>query len=379
VLHDLARGLVARGHEVRVLCSRRAYQGGARYPAAERRDGVEIARLRGLGFRDNRLAAYAGFWAGVAIRIFRSKRTPDLTLALSTPPFLGLAARLRGRAHAHWVMDLYPDALAAHGMLAEGSRGLRILEGVTRFQFAGSRVLGLGPFMARRLMAYAPASAVAWVPLWAEVGSDERRAEMRQRRGWADSDLILLYSGNMGLGHRFGEFLEAARRPTGKGTVWAFVGDGPRRGQIEAAAGDAAGERIQLLPAVPDAERAASLASGDVHLVSLSEPWQGVIVPSKIQAAFAAARPVLFVGGAESEAAVWIRESGGGWVVPPNDVEGLLAAVGQARDPAERARRGAAALAFARARFDPDRNVAQVVAWVEESVHATRAPAGEGS
>ena len=32
VLHDLARVLVGRGHQVRVVCSRRSYDGGQRFP-----------------------------------------------------------------------------------------------------------------------------------------------------------------------------------------------------------------------------------------------------------------------------------------------------------------------------------------------------------
>lgn len=380
-LHDLARALVARGHEVRVFCSRSAYRGGGRYPTAEFRDGVEIDRLPGRGPGGARLAGYAVFWLAAAIRALFSKRSPDLTLALSTPPFLGLVARLRGHAHVHWVMDLYPDALAAHGILRPGSRRLGILERVARFQFAGTQgVLALGPFMARRLEAYAGAASVAWIPLWAEPASDAGRCDMRRRRGWAESDLVLLYSGNMGLGHRFREFLDAARSLSGRNTVWAFVGDGPRRPEIESAAADSPEARIELLPYVAEIEREASLASGDVHLASLSEPWQGVIVPSKIQAAFAAARPVLFVGGADNEAAAWIRESGGGWVVRENDVAGLLAAVEQARDPGERSRRGRLALAFARERFDPARNLRQIVEWVEGMGRPQeRAPRGNGS
>jgi glycosyltransferase involved in cell wall biosynthesis len=380
VLHDLARALVARGHEVRVRCSRGAYRGEANYPAAELRDGVAIERLPG-GSPRSRLAGYAAFWLAAAIRALFSRRPPDLTLALSTPPFLGLVGGLRGRAHVHWVMDLYPDALVAHGLLRKGSLRLRTLERVARRQFAGAQgVLALGPFMARRLESYAEGAPVAWIPLWGKPGMDEGRNEMRHRRGWAASDLVLLYSGNMGLGHRFREFLDAARRLDARDTVWAFIGDGPRRAEIQAAVSNSSRARIELLPAVPEVDREASLASGDVHLASLAEPWQGVIVPSKIQAAFAAARPVLFVGGTQNEAAEWIRESGGGWVVGEDDVAGVLAAVEQARDPRERAQRGAAAHAFARQRFDPAQNLGRIVDWMEGAGRSReRAPLGNGS
>jgi nucleoside-diphosphate-sugar epimerase len=50
VAHDLARCLVARGHEVTALASRRSYLGEAEYPAQDVRDGVTVQRLAGLSF-----------------------------------------------------------------------------------------------------------------------------------------------------------------------------------------------------------------------------------------------------------------------------------------------------------------------------------------
>src|SRR5689334_4343145 len=41
-LHGLARALVARGHDVDVVCSRRAYGSGESYPRREDLDGVHI-------------------------------------------------------------------------------------------------------------------------------------------------------------------------------------------------------------------------------------------------------------------------------------------------------------------------------------------------
>lgn len=127
-----------------------------------------------------------------------------------------------------------------------------------------------------------------------------------------------------------------------------------------------------------------TLAAADVHLVSLDAAWQGLtcpaeapqgrrrMVPSKIQGIFAAGRPAIFVGGVENQVAGWIREAGAGWVVGQDDVEGLLAAVEEARDPGERTRRGAAAREFAKKHFDAETNVGRICGMLEE---AARGPA----
>ena len=116
---------------------------------------------------------------------------------------------------------------------------------------------------------------------------------------------------------------------------------------------------------VPQDELAVHLASGDVHLASLEPAWDGMMVPSKLQGIFAAGRPVLFTGSRTCSMGRWILESGGGWVVAPGDVAGHVQAMQEALDPAERAKRGAAAKAFAEQRFDREKNVARIVELLE--------------
>ncbi len=101
--------------------------------------------------------------------------------------------------------------------------------------------------------------------------------------------------------------------------------------------------------------------TADVHLVSLEPAWTGTMVPSKLQGIFAVGRPVVFVGSRESSIGRWVAGSGGGWVVAAGDVDGLRAALDEARDPAVRQARGEAAASFAKECFDRETNVRRVV------------------
>jgi hypothetical protein len=211
---------------------------------------------------------YLSYYLGVAWMLLWLR--PDRIVAMTTPPYLSVLARvgskLRGGDHAHWVMDVYPDVMVAHGMLRVGSLPHRFLSGLARWGFGGKRcaaILTLGPDMAERLAAMAGAdlrigptcrqrraeanepsdppgggpaapeevgrmrksdptgeevgrpgpSDPTWVPLWsdglAEV-DDMALANRRHARGWLEDELVVMYSGNMGLGHRFGEILEVA-------------------------------------------------------------------------------------------------------------------------------------------------------------------------
>jgi glycosyltransferase involved in cell wall biosynthesis len=385
VLHDLARTLAARGHEVTVLCSRRSYDGGKLYPALEKLEGVTVKRLPSFGFGRRRFAAkvadYLSFILCLAATLCFIQPRPDLILCLTTPPYLGIlgkaAALLRRCRHAHWVMDLYPDVLASHGMISRGHPAYRLLGRLSRAQWSGSSlVLCLGPRMAEKTRPYLPpaeAQAVLkWMPLWGHPGLKPAvpggpEQEFRRKRGWENEALVLMYSGNMGLGHRFSEFLQAADRLGPSGPLWAFAGGGKRRKEVEDFAAAHPRARIQVLPYVPAEDLAASLGSADAHLASLDSAWQGLMVPSKIQGIFAVGKPVIFVGKKENELADWISAQQAGWVVEEGDVEGLVEVLGQLADPAERARRGRAAWEFSRRNFDRRSNCAIISGWLERS------------
>ena len=189
---------------------------------------------------------------------------------------------------------------------------------------------------------------------------------LREARGWGPGELVLMYSGNMGLGHRIEEYLEAAARLRGDRSVrWVFAGGGIRRRDVERFREQTPGLNLELLPYVGAAELRAHLCSADVHLASLETSWSGCMIPSKIQGIFGVGKPVIYVGAQDSSIASWTRESGAGWVIPENDVEALLRAIAEARSPLERERRGVAARAYAEKHFDMNRNCARICELVE--------------
>lgn len=383
-LHQLARVLVERGHEVTVICSRRAYNGNSVYAAEETVDGVRVRRIFASGFGRKsgfgKILDYATFYLSLLSALFSPRSRADAILALTTPPHLGLlvkiAAGLKRAVRAHWVMDIYPDVLAAHGNLAASSLPYRLLAALTRFELRGSPlVFCLGDDMAARLNHHLrlppdDRTVVESLPLWSDASlapwDQAEPPSFRKENGWTERDLVLMYSGNMGRGHRFGEFIEAARATKNdRSTHWIFAGGGARKAEVEAAAKQEPDLNLRVLPYAPMEKLREHLCSADAHLVSLDSAWQGCMVPSKFQGIFAIGKPVIFVGGRENSLAQWIEESGGGWVAPENDVPALLAAVQEARQPGECRRRGELARAYAAKRFDFHRNVQRMAGLLE--------------
>lgn len=385
-LHGLARELVRRGHQVKVLCSRRSYDGKDSFPRWEILDGVEVSRLAATGFGRRgfvgKMADYGSFYGSLATHLLLDRSGPDLILSLTTPPYISLlgkaAAAQRGCRHAHWIMDLYPDVMFAHRAEQEDGFVSRLLRNLTRFQLQGAEaVISLGSKMAEKVAVYTGKGgvelAVTGIPLWSDPDLTPwppgETNPLRKERGWDPREVVFLYSGNMGVGHRFKEFLGAAKQLGPSGPRWVFSGGGKRKKEVETFAAAHPDARIEFLGYVPQSQLRSHLCAADIHLASLDADWQGLMVPSKIQASFAVARPVLFVGGCHCETAAWIQESGGGWVVEQNDANGLLKAIEQTLDPAERQRRGQAAAEFARQNFQLSKNGARIARLLEGDVH----------
>lgn len=372
-LTDLAEHLAAEGYGVTVLCGAAGYDGrplGA--PAREIRRCVEILRLAVPGFRrrrgtqGGRAAAYAAFHARALGLLLRLRR-PGLVVSLTTPSLLPVtvaaAARLRRTRFGVWAMDLHPEVETALGLLPR-----RAAIPLRRAETAACRraefIVALGPFMAARLRARGvPPERIREIPVWADgeavkpVPRDRNR--LAAELGLADR-FVVMYSGNAGLAHRFDAVLGAmvALRDD-PGIFFLFVGGGPRRGEIEAAARSRGLRHFRYLDYVPRERLSESLSLGDVHLLTLRPEMAGLVVPGKLYGIMAAARPVVMIGPRESEPGRTIEAEGIGIVMDPAENSGcqpadrLRTVILRLRsDPEARRQMGVRGRAALRARYD---------------------------
>ena len=375
LLADLAAALAARGHAVAVIASAAGYgaeAGAGRVPEA----GLQIVRIGPAGRHRSGIAAklrdYLFFYRGAWKELERLSPPPDVLVLMTTPPFIGLLGAHRrkrqGTPYVLWCMDLYPEALAAHGFLRDWNPLKPLLRQLAREERRrASAVVAPGPDMAARVAA-SEAGRVAEIPVWRAAGADPgaqaAARELRRVRGWAEDEIVLLYSGNMGRAHRAEEFAALAEGLRGASARCRFVfsGDGPARAGWQRRWGD----RFEFMSPVAADVRDAHLLAADVHLVSQQTAWRGVVVPSKFQAACALGRPVVFAGPPDSAIGVWLKEADAGWVVPPGDAAALAAAACGIRDGAVRSEKGARARRLFERRFTQTANCAMLVHLIEQ-------------
>ncbi len=354
---DLARYLSEQGHDVVAVASRSIYgQSGAALPKRETIDHIEIHRVGSAIFGKSagtfgRLIDFALWYVLAAWRVLTLRRC-DVCIAFTTPPFvalIGLLLRgLRGTRLIYWVMDLYPDVPILYGMMRPTSPTARVLERLNRGLLRrADRSVVLGRCMRDRVIAKGIADErLVTIPVWADrheiVPAATRSPELREQWGISGRKVVM-YSGNFGLMHEAQTILEAARRLAMRpDIIFLLVGSGQRLEEAKRFAAEHGLSNLLFKPYQPRERLNDLLTLPEVHLASMIEGAEGLIVPSKLFGILAAGRPVVFVGPASSEIARIIDEEEAGAVTPVGDPEGLAAVISRlVDDPAEADQLGA--------------------------------------
>jgi glycosyltransferase involved in cell wall biosynthesis len=327
MLSDLSLHLSRQGHTVTVIASTSRYV-KLEVPQRENTAQVKIRWLAEIGH--GRLAGWIGFW--VKVLFILPTTSWDRCVLLTDPPFLPFAARLariftgRRRRYYWWTMDLYPEALVAAEMISQCNPLWICLRWINELGLgAMNGIIALGTRQQQRLQTYKGWKALiessVVIPPW--DNRPLRRISLEEnivikQFGWQGRK-IALYSGNLGEGHLFREFADAARWFYENGCddwVFAFVIRGEKRNDLEVMAKNL--PNIQVLDYLSDDTTADLLWAATVHLVSMKSGWEGVIVPSKFYGALQTAAPILFVGPEDSDTATEIRRLKRGRTLSPN-------------------------------------------------------------
>jgi len=202
--------------------------------------GVEIYRARGTRFDKTRITGrisnyvtyfLSACWAGLRLD------KPDIIVALTDPPIIGLAGYLAARRFgAPLVMsyrDLFPEVTALLPDFHSDTINA-LLQGVNRFLVRkATRVIALGETMRRRLIenkGAAPEKTVI-IPDWADTGAispGPKRNRFSEAHGLADK-FVVMHSGNIGLSQSLETVVDAAALLRAVADLQVvFVGEGVR-------------------------------------------------------------------------------------------------------------------------------------------------------
>lgn len=339
LLTDLARGLVRRGFDVHVVCSRQKYDDPAALLAAtEILNGVRVHRVATSRFGRDRLSGraldYVSFYASCAVILLRLLRGGDVLIAKTDPPLLSLLAapiaKIRGVALINWMQDVFPEVASnlgvnpLPGFLDESLKRLRD----TSLRYATANVVLGGRMQEYFSKRGLPKETLLVLENWADgdaISAKPASASALRRRLNLLDHFVVCYSGNLGRAHEFDTLIGAAQMLSGDSKfVFLVIGGGAKMASLKLAVKVRQLENFRFLPYQSRDVLDDSLAAADVHLVSLLPALEGFVVPSKLYGILAAGRPVVFIGDPDGDTARFLHRAKCGKQVNVGDSARLM-------------------------------------------------------
>lgn len=338
-----ARELQRLGHEVEVLTGFPNYPGGKVYPGYRIRPfqreiigGVPVLRVPLYPSHDGsgakRAANYLSYAASAAIGALLMRR-PDVAYVYHPPATVALPAAvlqaLKGVPFVYDIQDLWPDTLAATGMMENAAvlSGVgHVMDGVYR---RASRIAVLSNgFKTLLTERGVPEQKISVIPNWTNEDKTDLTppTTQRARELGFEGKFNVVFAGTMGKAQALDVVLDAAAELENEAARFVMIGGGVEEERLKNAARERGLGNIDFLPRRPPSEIGEILALADALLIHLKDdPLFAITIPGKTQANLRAGKPILM--GVRGDAAAMVEEANAGLTFAPQDAQALAAAV----------------------------------------------------
>jgi glycosyltransferase involved in cell wall biosynthesis len=354
VLEHVAHRFIDAGWEVTVLTT----AGEHSKAGSALENGVKVVRIASSFSKKSLVSRALGYAVMIPALGLRALSLPrvDVVVTKTDPPMLlvlgPLLRLLKGSRTIHWAQDLYPEVAEELGAMTRGGVIAGMIRSISTWSMKGHDLtIAVGRCMEVRLKKRGiSANRIRVIPntgIEQEIKPVEKDTNPFPARHGLGDAFVVEYSGNLGRAHDFDTILESARllQERGEEVLFLIIGGGPGEHAVREEALRLGLRNMRFLPSQPAESLSESLGAGDLHLVTMREGTSGLVVPSKFYGVLGAGRPCLFVGPADSEVALAIREEGLGEVVAPGDARLLADSIlryrsdpGRCREVASRGR-----------------------------------------
>ncbi|MBC8002284.1 MAG: WcaI family glycosyltransferase [Opitutaceae bacterium] len=351
----LCEFLSSQGHRVSMVTSfsyypewRKRAEDRRRWSRTDVAKGVSIHRcwhyVPGKPSTVRRILHELSFVTTSLLRILVMPK-PDAYVVVSPPLLLGFAAWvasvLKRAPFVFHVQDLQPDTASSMGMLRSGPllKALYALESLAYRK--ASRVSGISPGMIRAFERKGvPRAKTLLFPNGVQLKAREplpQSGAFRERLGICPTDLLAVYSGNLGAKLGVEILLESARFLEHRGIRIVICGDGARRQALEKLGNEMKLTNVIFLPLQPEKEYLEMMEDADVYLVTQLPGSGSLFFPSKLLKGLALSKAIVVVADDDSELTRSAREGRFALVVDPRHPERLANALEHlAKDPEQR-------------------------------------------
>lgn len=347
-----AREWVAQGHKVTIITGAPNFPEGKVYEgfknrlySREQMDGIDVRRVvtymtANEGFV-KRILDYVSFMVTAFIAgLF--VRKPDVVVATSPQFFCAVGgwmlAAVRFKPFVFELRDIWPASITAVGAM-KPSRTIRMLEKLELFLYRrADRIVSVTQSFKRELIERGIDGGKIDVVLngvdLSKYQPMPKDPELAQQHG-LEGKFVAAYIGTHGMAHALDTIVESAERLQHRDDIRIlFAGGGSDAARVEALVREKQLTNVVFLGRQDKSLMPRIWSLCDLSVVHLrdTELFRSVI-PSKIFESFAMGLPVL-MGVPEGEATGIVNKEQAGLVIPPQDVDAMMAAIKKLADDA---------------------------------------------
>ena len=333
-----AKELVNQGHQVEVITGFPNYPGGKLYDGykikfkqVEFIDGIKVTRVPVYPSHDNsamkRILNYTSFFlSSFFCALFKAQKF-DVIYAYHPPLTTSLSAALTGKIKRIPVVvdiqDLWPDTLAATGML-NNNTVLKLISKVCilTYKLSTHLVVLSDGFKQELTSRGVPKEKITVIHNWCNEESLVPKGVCKHQL--PKDGFNVVFAGNIGLAQGVNAIVESAvylKKMNSKANI-VLVGDGVLLADAKTTAIRLNLENIFFIPRVPMNEVADLLCAADSLLVHLSKnKLFEITIPSRTQAYLYVGKPIIM--GVEGDAKLLIEKSLSGYCCGSDNPESL--------------------------------------------------------
>jgi hypothetical protein len=234
----------------------------------------------------------------------------------SNPPLSTFIPLFCRNHYSIQILDIYPDALVAGGFISQKSWINKMWRRQNIFTITSG--------MAKTLSPYCNSDKIKVIAQWPPTdgnGRIERSQNIFIQTHSLKNNFVVMYSGNIGLGHHVDTIVETARiLKDFKNIMFVIIGEGWNKPMIERLIKEYGLKNCLLLPFQPSSMFKHSSQAADIGVVSVSKELAMLSVPIKTYNLISKEIPLLCVTEGQSELAALVSKYEIGKCFTPHQV-----------------------------------------------------------
>lgn len=384
---QIAEGLVAAGHQVRVVTSFPSKMQGKIFPGYKRKPwewaqhpaGFKVLRVFSIFSAQSRalsrLVENTSYAMTSSLGLLLGER-PDVVYMNTWPSVstfvTGLVCRIARIKYVYNLQDLYPESAAGLGHVKPDGWAFRLMAAMDRYTMTGAAAVvpnseEFAETIIRTRGVQASRVHVVWNWYDGRIIPGPKDNEYRRTWGADAGTCVVMYAGNVGSVAGLETVLDAAELLRDR-LLCRFVlaGDGASRPALEADCARRGLDSVKFFYPLHRAELAQVQAAADIMLITTLKSLSHSEVPSKIMGYMLSGRPVLSMVDSRSNTARVMDLAQCGRVGAPEDPEALADLVEDMFKSGRLEEWGANARHFAEENFDQAKMVARIVAVLQQ-------------